>query len=56
MSQEEQEYCTATIKIKPTTRERLANLGTKRESYDVILTKLIDHYHNFTIKPGGKKR
>jgi len=32
------------IKIRPGTRDRLADLGKKRESYDQIINKLIDFY------------
>lgn len=33
-----------TIKIQTETRERLADLGKKSESYDTILNRLIDYY------------
>jgi len=33
-----------TIKIKKTTRDRLAKLGYKGDSWDAIVVKLIDHY------------
>ena len=49
------ERCESTLKIKPSTRERLANAGTKRDSYDDIINKLLDHYHNFIIKPNTIK-
>jgi hypothetical protein len=33
-----------TIKIQTSTRERLADLGKKSESYDTIINRLIDSY------------
>jgi hypothetical protein len=33
-----------TIKIQTETRDRLADLGKKSESYDTILNRLIDFY------------
>jgi len=33
-----------TIKIQTTTRERLADLGKKSESYDTIINRLIGFY------------
>ena len=33
-----------TIKIQTATRERLADLGKKSESYDTIINRLIDFY------------
>ena len=35
---------TTTIKIQKSTRDRLANIGTKRETYDAILQRLMDFY------------
>lgn len=32
------------IKVKKTTRDRLADFGKKAETYDKILTKLMDFY------------
>ena len=49
------ELCEKTIKIKSSTRDRLANAGSKRDSYDDIINRLIDPYHNFTISPRKKK-
>lgn len=46
---------TTTVTIAIPTRNRLVEIGRKNESYDEIINKLLDHYHNFTIK-GGKKR
>ena len=43
------------ILIKPETRERLIGISRKDETFDEIINKLLDHYHNFTIK-GNKKR
>lgn len=33
------------------TRDRLKAIGCKGDTYDVLINKLIDHYHNFTISP-----
>ncbi len=33
-----------TIKIQTTTREKLADLGKKSESYDTIINRLISFY------------
>jgi predicted CopG family antitoxin len=33
-----------TIKIQTETREKLADLGKKSESYDTIINRLIDFY------------
>jgi hypothetical protein len=33
-----------TIKIQTDTRDKLADLGKKSESYDTIINKLIDFY------------
>lgn len=45
-----------TMSIKPATLNRLADICHKKESYDEVINKLIDHYHNFTIKGGAKKK
>lgn len=34
------------IRIKKDTRERLGNLGTKKDSYDSLINMLIDYYTN----------
>lgn len=44
-----------TMSIKPATLKRLADICHKQDTYDILINKLIDHYHNFTIK-GAKKR
>ncbi len=33
-----------TIKVQTTTRDRLADVGKKRESYDALINRLIDCY------------
>lgn len=43
------------ISLTPQTRERLVDIGRKNESYDTLLNRLMDHYHNFTIS-GTTKR
>lgn len=45
----------STVNVTPETLTRLADITHKRESYDAVINKLIDHYHNFTIK-GNKKK
>ncbi|MGD0079568.1 MAG: hypothetical protein ABSB80_02830 [Methanoregula sp.] len=35
-----------TIKIQTETRDKLADLGKKSESYDTIINKLIDFYRD----------
>ncbi|WP_292544334.1 hypothetical protein [Methanoregula sp.] len=35
-----------TIKIQTETRDKLADLGKKSESYDTILNRLIDFYRD----------
>ena len=44
-----------TLVVTPDTLNRLADICHKRESYDAVINKLLDHYHYFTIK-GSKKR
>ena len=44
-----------TIHLDKPTRDRLKGIGMKGESYADLINKLLDHYHNFTIK-GAKKR
>ena len=38
-----------TIMVKIDTRKRLGELGTVDDSMDDVISKLIDHYNNFTI-------
>jgi hypothetical protein len=45
-----------TIMVAPETRHRLIKIGKKGETYDLLINKLLDHYHNFTIKGGGNKK
>ena len=35
-----------TIKLDSKTRDRLVELGKKKESYDTILNRLVDHWEN----------
>jgi hypothetical protein len=45
------------IMMSKETRDRLAEVGKKKETFEQIIIKLLDHYHNFTISPSrGKKR
>ena len=37
-----------TISIEEETRDRLANLGKKRETYDEIINRIIEGYIAFT--------
>lgn len=32
------------IRVKKSTRERLGNIGTKKDSYDSVINMLIDQY------------
>lgn len=34
------------IRVKKQTRERLGNIGTKKDSYDSLINKLIDFYES----------
>ena len=44
------------IMVHYETRDRLADIGKKNETYEDIINKLVDHYHNFTINgKRGKK-
>lgn len=43
-----------TMTIGTHTRDRLVDIGRKNETYDTIINKLLDHYHNFTINPTNK--
>jgi hypothetical protein len=45
-----------TIMVKIDTRKRLGELGTVDDSMDDVISKLLDHYHNFTINPKGIKK
>ncbi|MCJ7635353.1 hypothetical protein MUP77_23555 [Candidatus Bathyarchaeota archaeon] len=38
------ELCHTTIRILKSTRERLADLGKKKETYDEIINRLINSY------------
>ena len=42
-----------TVKVTKRTRDRLAELGTKKETYDDVISKLIEFYEKNT---GGNKR
>ena len=45
------------LRIDTGTRDRLKEIGKKNESYDTLINRLLDHYHNFTIiKPKGIKK
>lgn len=46
----DKERKTATIKIKPSTRQMLVGVGRKNESYDDVIVKLV----NFFKEKGGK--
>jgi hypothetical protein len=42
------------IMMSKETRDRLADIGKKKETFEQIIIKLLDHYHNFTISPTGR--
>lgn len=44
-----------TVTLERETVQRLKEMGTLGDTYDILINRLIDHYHNFTIK-GAKKR
>ena len=39
-----------TVKISKETRERLAEIGTKKETYDEVIQRLIDFYKKNSTK------
>lgn len=39
-----------TIKVRPETRERLKALGTKGETYDALLNRLLDDMETSTVR------
>lgn len=45
----------STVNVTKETLVRLADTCHKQESYDSLINKLLDHYHNFTIKGNRKK-
>jgi hypothetical protein len=56
MTKTEQRRIRHTIPVFTETRARLIDIGKKGETYDLLINKLLDHYHNFTIKGGGNKK
>jgi len=38
------------------TRDRLAEMGKKNETYDTLINRMIDHYYNFTINGNTQKK
>lgn len=44
-----------TIKIRKETRNRLAELGSKRETYDQILNHIIEFYEKHNKEKGVRK-
>ena len=40
-----------TIMLHQGTIERLKGSGTMGDTYDTLINRLLDHYHNFTISP-----
>ena len=45
-----------TIMLHLDTIKRLKQSGTMGDTYDTLINRLLDHYHNFTISPKGKKK
>jgi len=45
-----------TIQLQDETYKRLKSLGKKNETFDELVKMLLDHYHNFTIRPMGNKK
>ena len=39
-----------TVKVKPETREMLAELGKKEDTYDAIIVRLIEFYNKNSTK------
>ena len=45
-----------TIKVRPETRDRLKAVGTKGETYDALLNRLLDEVETQTIHVPGVVR